>query len=116
MRTNIDLDDDLLAYVQAEGGHKTKREAVEAALKEYRRRLAMRALLNMAGKVEFAGTGAELRGKSEDAALLAQEPAASGYGVPSASVPDARGAVPRTATGSMPRTSSGSVPRKARGK
>jgi Arc/MetJ family transcription regulator len=97
MRTNIDLDDDLLAYVQAEGGHKTKREAVEAALKEYRRRLAMRALLNMAGKVEFAGTGAELRGKTESTAVLAQEPQVAGYASAMAPVP--RVSAPRKARG-----------------
>lgn len=76
MRTNIELDEELIAYVQKEGGHKTKREAVEAALKEYRRRLAMRALLDMAGHVDIAATGAELRGKSAGTPLLAREPIA----------------------------------------
>ncbi len=94
MRTNIELDDELIAYVQKEGGHKTKREAVEAALKEYRRRLAMRALLDMAGKVELSASGAELRGKGERAALLAQEPAA-GYAPPPVDAPRA----PRKARG-----------------
>jgi Arc/MetJ family transcription regulator len=94
MRTNIELDDELIAYVQAEGGHKTKREAVEAALKEYRRRLAMRALLNMAGKVEFSGSGAELRGKGDSTALLVQEPSAA-HAPPEVAAPRA----PRKARG-----------------
>ena len=86
MRTNIELDDELIAYVQKEGGHKTKREAVEAALKEYRRRLAMRALLDMAGQVDLVASAAELRGKAGAAELAVQESAAT-YAPPAEAAP-----------------------------
>ncbi len=98
MRTNIELDDELIAYVQREGGHKTKREAVEAALKEYRRRLAMRALLDMAGQVEFAASAAELRGKALPATPRVQEPMSGAYAEASASAAAPAGA-PRKARG-----------------
>ena len=35
MATNLALDDRLIEEAQAAGGHKTKKEAVTAALKEY---------------------------------------------------------------------------------
>jgi Arc/MetJ family transcription regulator len=48
MATNLALDDDLIAEAQQAGGHRTKKEAVTAALHEYvdrRKRLALLALL-----------------------------------------------------------------------
>ena len=38
MRTNIDIDDDLMAAAMAAGGFKTKREAVEEGLRLVSRR------------------------------------------------------------------------------
>ncbi len=93
MRTNIEIDDQLIAYVQEKGGHKTKREAVEAALREYRRRLAMRALLDMAGTVEFDLTAAQLRGKEpipDDLPPRAAEPLAP-YGAKNGTASKASG-------------------------
>ncbi len=53
MATNLDLDDRLIEAARRSGGHRTKKEAVTAALQEYvqhRRRLA---LLELAGTIEF---------------------------------------------------------------
>ena len=44
MRTNIEIDDKLMADVMAAGGFKTKREAVEAGLKLIKRREAYAAI------------------------------------------------------------------------
>ena len=44
MRTNIVIDDKLMAHVMAAGGFKTKREAVEAGLKLIKRRHAYAAI------------------------------------------------------------------------
>lgn len=44
MRTNIEIDDKLMAHVMAAGGFKTKREAVEAGLKLIKRRHAYAAI------------------------------------------------------------------------
>ena len=54
MSTNLALDDRLILEVKKAGNHKTKKEAVTAALREYlahRRRLDV---LGAFGKVDFA--------------------------------------------------------------
>ena len=54
MRTNIELDDDLIEEARRLTGIKTKRELVQEALKtliEHRKR---KNLLDLAGKIEFA--------------------------------------------------------------
>lgn len=53
MATNLDLDDHLIEAARRSGGHRTKKEAVTAALREYvqyRRRLK---LLELAGTIDF---------------------------------------------------------------
>ena len=53
MATNLALDDRLIAEAVRAGGHKTKKDAVTAALREYvkaRRRLA---LLALQGRVDY---------------------------------------------------------------
>ena len=45
MRTNIDIDDDLMAAAMAAGGFKTKREAVQEGLRLVGRRKFMTACL-----------------------------------------------------------------------
>lgn len=55
MKIHIDIDDDALASVQTLGGFATKREAVNAALNEFARKLAARKLLEMRGKVSWEG-------------------------------------------------------------
>lgn len=53
MRTNIDIDDDLMAAALAAGPYRTKREAVEAGLKLLHRQAAARKLLELEGKVDW---------------------------------------------------------------
>jgi Arc/MetJ family transcription regulator len=64
MRTNIDIDDDLLADVMERSEAKTKKEAVEMALQLLRRMLAQRDLLELRGKVKWDGDLDELRNAS----------------------------------------------------
>jgi Arc/MetJ family transcription regulator len=64
MRTNIDIDDDLLADVMERSEAKTKKEAVEMALQLFRRMLAQRDLLELRGKVKWYGDLDELRDAS----------------------------------------------------
>jgi len=53
MATNLALDDRLIEEAQAVGGHKTKKEAVTAALKEYVARREQLGVLKLIGKIEF---------------------------------------------------------------
>ncbi len=53
MPTNLALDDKLIAKAKELGRHKTKKEAVTAALEEYVRRRNRLRILDLAGKVEF---------------------------------------------------------------
>ena len=53
MATNLALDDRLIEEAQAAGGHKTKKEAVTAALKEYVARREQLGALKLIGKIEF---------------------------------------------------------------
>jgi hypothetical protein len=53
MATNLNLDPTLVEAALAAGHHRTKREAVEAALKEYVRRHAQLAALDAFGSFVF---------------------------------------------------------------
>ena len=53
MATNLALDDRLIEVARAAGGHKTKKEAVTAALKEYVARREQLGVLKLVGKIEF---------------------------------------------------------------
>ncbi len=53
MATNLDLDDKLIRRAQSVGKHKTKREAVETALREYIARQAGRRIIEAFGKIEM---------------------------------------------------------------
>ena len=55
MKTHIYIEGDALATGQELGGFATKREAVNAALTEFARKLAARKLLQMRGKVTWGG-------------------------------------------------------------
>jgi Arc/MetJ family transcription regulator len=55
MRTNIDIDDDLLAQAMQAGPYKTKREAVEAGLKLLARQAAYKEILKWRGKLKWEG-------------------------------------------------------------
>jgi Arc/MetJ family transcription regulator len=60
MRTNIDIDDELMARVLAAGPFKTKKEAVEAGLRMLERQAAYREILKWRGKLQW-GWGDEER-------------------------------------------------------
>lgn len=72
MRTNIEIDDDLLSIAMRAGPFQTKREAVEAGLRLLGRQAAYKEILALKGKLRW-----------EEAPLaavpVAQEPA-SAYG------------------------------------
>lgn len=55
MRTNIVIDDKLMADVMALGGFKTKREAVEEGLRMIKRRKVYDGLLALRGKLTWLG-------------------------------------------------------------
>ena len=59
MRTNIVIDDKLMADVMALGGFKTKREAVEEGLRMVKRRKVYDGLRALRGKLEWLGDDAE---------------------------------------------------------
>ena len=53
MATNLALDDALIEEARKTGGHKTKKEAVTAALDEYVRRRKQQKILELFGTVDF---------------------------------------------------------------
>lgn len=55
MRTNIDIDDELLAEAMRLEGTKTKKETVELALRELIRRYRTREVLDLYGTIEWEG-------------------------------------------------------------
>ncbi|MBA2724589.1 MAG: type II toxin-antitoxin system VapB family antitoxin [Actinobacteria bacterium] len=61
MRTNIDIDDEVLQEVQRLTGVKTKREAVDLALRELVARHRRLGLLRLRGKVRWEGDLEESR-------------------------------------------------------
>ena len=55
MRTNIDIDDRLIADVMKASGAKTKKEAVDSALRHYLQILGQRRILDYKGKLKWEG-------------------------------------------------------------
>ena len=55
MRTNIDIDDELMASELKAGPYKTKKEAVEAGLRMLARQAAYREILKWEGKLHWDG-------------------------------------------------------------
>lgn len=55
MRTNIDIDDGLMAEAMQAGPYRTKKEAVEAGLKLLARQAAYREILKWEGKLRWEG-------------------------------------------------------------
>lgn len=53
MATNLDLDDKLIEVARKMGRHRTKKEAVTAALQEYVRHRRQLQILDAAGTFEF---------------------------------------------------------------
>jgi Arc/MetJ family transcription regulator len=61
MRTNIDIDDDVLREAQRLLGTKTKRDTVDLALRELVARQRQIGILQLRGKVRWEGDLAESR-------------------------------------------------------
>ncbi len=55
VRTNIDIDDELMAQAMLAGPYKTKKDAVEAGLKLLARQAAYREILKWEGKLKWEG-------------------------------------------------------------
>jgi antitoxin ParD1/3/4 len=55
MRTNIEIDDDLMAEALKAGPFKTKKDAVEAGLKLLARQVAYREILKWEGRLKWEG-------------------------------------------------------------
>jgi antitoxin ParD1/3/4 len=77
MRTNIDIDDALMADALMAGPYKTKKDAVEAGLKLLARQAAYREILKWRGKLAWQGddTADWTASSAPSAALVAAEPA-----------------------------------------
>jgi Arc/MetJ family transcription regulator len=65
MRTNIDIDDELLAEAAQVLGTSTKKATVEAALERVVRRNRQQRILELEGKVEWIGDLTEMRRSRE---------------------------------------------------
>ena len=104
MRTNIDIDDELMARAMQAGPFKTKREAVEAGLKLLARQAAYREILKWEGKLKWEGDESiDWTKASEDSATSKEDSGAGALSVQESSPPpyDAARAVstPPTANG-----------------
>jgi Arc/MetJ family transcription regulator len=85
MRTNIDIDDELMAQALKAGPFKTKKDAVEAGLKLLARQAAYREILKWEGKLRWDGDDDPVTVLS-----TGQATAAAGVQEPSAGSPRAR--------------------------
>ncbi len=77
MRTNIDIDDELMEGAMRAGPFKTKKDAVEAGLALLARQAAYREILKWEGKLHWDGDDESLTYPAGGVtrALIAQEPA-----------------------------------------
>ena len=76
MRTNIDINDDLMAAAMAAGGFKTKREAVEEGLRLVSRRKVYDGLLALRGQLQWDDSDAGWARAAEQPVTV-QEPKAT---------------------------------------
>ena len=56
MPTNLAIDDELLTEAQRVGGHRTKKDTVNEALREYVQRRQQAKITNLFGTIEFDPT------------------------------------------------------------
>lgn len=61
MRTNIEIDDELMAEAMKAIGARTKREAVETALRETVEAFRRQEILKLRGKINWVGDLDEMR-------------------------------------------------------
>ena len=81
MRTNIEIDEKLMAEAMKAGPYKTKKDAVEAGLKLLARQAAYREILKWRGKLKWEGDeNIDWTAPVEDGpAVAAHEPAPRKY-------------------------------------
>ena len=80
MRTNIDIDDELMAQAMSAGPYTTKKDAVEAGLKLLARQAAYREILKWRGKLKWEGDESiDWTKPAAEPAMTAQEPAPKTY-------------------------------------
>ena len=79
MRTNIEIEDKLMAAAMAAGGFKTKREAVEEGLRLVARRKVYDGLLALRGKLEWDDSDEGWAKVREQQALFVNETASAPY-------------------------------------
>ena len=79
MRTNIEIEDKLMAAAMAAGGFKTKREAVEEGLRLVARRKVYDGLLALRGKLQWDDSDEGWAKVREQQALAVNEPAPAPY-------------------------------------
>ena len=91
MRTNIDIDDALMASAMSVGPYKTKKDAVEAGLKLLARQAAYREILKWRGKLKWEGD--ESVDWTTAPAAPASAPRAAEPGIGYAAVPAESGAL-----------------------
>ena len=78
MRTNIDIDDDLMDAAMRAGPYSTKREAVEAGLQLLARKAAYRDILALRGQLQW-DDGPLPTGAAAATVLVAHSPSSSPY-------------------------------------
>jgi antitoxin ParD1/3/4 len=78
MRTNIVIDDKLMADVMGMGGFKTKREAVEEGLRMVKRRMVYDGLRALRGKMQWIGDDEAAWAKYRDEQMAKVQARAAG--------------------------------------
>jgi Arc/MetJ family transcription regulator len=61
MRTNIEIDEKLMDEILQKTSIKTKKEAVDTALREFLRKIKLQELADLEGKVKWEGNLEEMR-------------------------------------------------------
>ncbi len=101
MRTNIEIDDELMAAAMEAGGFKTKKEAVEEGLRLVRRRKVYDGLLALRGKLQWDDSDEGWAAAEAEQPAAVQEPKA---------VYDVKAKADKKKAPSKPASSSGSKP------
>jgi len=61
MRTNIEIDEKLMNEILQKTSIKTKKEAVDTALREFLRKIKLQELADLRGKIKWEGNLEEMR-------------------------------------------------------
>ena len=95
MRTNIEIDDDLMAAAMAAGGFKTKKEAVEEGLRLVRRRQVYNGLLALRGKLQWDDSDAAwAQARAEKSSAMAVQEIDGKYAAKAKATPSAKKSKP----------------------